>query len=158
MHGRHPHGSRGQAAMLIASPMPVFGAALRIEAQSTIWPLLLSNSGNQAKSNCCLGGRSACQSNPHCQCNRAELVRRLSEESACSLVSASVEWVWKRPYPVFPSRLMFPCRRYTPLPLDRRCFLRQAGCGFGAVALTALLSSREIDAHESATDNPHQPH
>ena len=35
---------------------------------------------------------------------------------------------------------MFPCHRYSPLPLNRRAFLRQAGCGFGAVALAALLA------------------
>jgi hypothetical protein len=39
---------------------------------------------------------------------------------------------------------MFPCRRYRPLPLDRRTFLRQAGCGFGAVALAALAAEGEL--------------
>src|SRR6266850_3457779 len=56
---------------------------------------------------------------------------------------------------------MFPCRRYTPLPLDRRLFLRQAGCGFGAVALAALWSQGEIDGAEAAAANPlapRQPH
>src|SRR5262245_7438842 len=53
---------------------------------------------------------------------------------------------------------MFACRRYTPLPLDRRHFLRQAGCGFGAVALAALLERREIGASEAAANEPiHQP-
>jgi hypothetical protein len=33
---------------------------------------------------------------------------------------------------------MYPCQRYRGLPLDRRSFLRQAGCGFGALALASL--------------------
>src|SRR5436189_3937819 len=53
---------------------------------------------------------------------------------------------------------MFPCRRYTPLPLDRRSFLRQAGCGFGAVALAALWTQRDIAGAEAKTDGPSQPH
>ncbi|HUE71857.1 MAG TPA: DUF1501 domain-containing protein, partial [Pirellulaceae bacterium] len=39
---------------------------------------------------------------------------------------------------------MFPCHRYRPLPLDRRSFLRQAGCGFGALALAALTAQGEL--------------
>ncbi len=38
---------------------------------------------------------------------------------------------------------MFPCHRYRPLPLDRRSFLRQAGCGFGVLALAALAAEGE---------------
>src|SRR5262245_15012693 len=56
---------------------------------------------------------------------------------------------------------MFPCRRYSPLPLDRRSFLRQAGCGFGAVALSALWAQGEIEGAESAKSDPlapKQPH
>jgi hypothetical protein len=34
-----------------------------------------------------------------------------------------------------------PCHNYTPVA-SRRDFLRSAGCGFGAVALTALLGER----------------
>jgi hypothetical protein len=52
---------------------------------------------------------------------------------------------------------MFPCRRYTPLPLDRRSLLRQAGCGFGAVALAALFGQREIEGAELASSNPLAP-
>src|SRR5262245_51444965 len=56
---------------------------------------------------------------------------------------------------------MFPCHRYTPLPFDRRSFLRQAGCGFGTVALAALLADRQLDGAETSTTNPlapKQPH
>jgi hypothetical protein len=56
---------------------------------------------------------------------------------------------------------MFPCHRYTPLPLDRRTFLRQAGCGFGAVALAALWSQDRLAAEEKPVSNPlapRQPH
>jgi hypothetical protein len=57
--------------------------------------------------------------------------------------------------------IMFSCRRYTPLPLDRRGFLRQAGCGFGALALAALWNNRDIaGAERSGSDSlsPRQPH
>ena len=47
---------------------------------------------------------------------------------------------------------MFPCHRYRPLPLDRRAFLRQAGCGFGALALAALWAQGEIDSPASAAE------
>src|SRR5438105_3405631 len=56
---------------------------------------------------------------------------------------------------------MFPCHRYRPLPLDRRSFLRQAGGGFGAVALAGLLAQEEIagaDVAASDTTAPRQPH
>src|SRR5688500_17604907 len=56
---------------------------------------------------------------------------------------------------------MFPCRRYTPLPLDRRSFLRQAGCGFGAVALSALWTDERIKGAEPRGGDPlapRQPH
>ena len=43
---------------------------------------------------------------------------------------------------------MFPCHRYQPLPLDRRSFLRQAGCGFGALALAALAAQGEVSLGE----------
>src|SRR6478735_5797642 len=52
---------------------------------------------------------------------------------------------------------MFPYHRHSPLPLDRRSFLRQAGCGFGAVALAALLAEGELEAAESATAGPLEP-
>ena len=58
---------------------------------------------------------------------------------------------------------MFPCHKLTPLPQSRRAFLRQAGCGFGAVALAALWAQGEIAGSEStvaSTDPlaPRQPH
>src|SRR5262245_53678488 len=56
---------------------------------------------------------------------------------------------------------MFPCHRYTPLPISRRSFLRQAGFGFGAVALSALWNSQEsIGSERSGSDplEPRQPH
>jgi hypothetical protein len=56
---------------------------------------------------------------------------------------------------------MFPCRRHSPPPLDRRSFLRQAGCGFGAVALAALWAQREVSGAEAASSDPlapKQPH
>lgn len=52
---------------------------------------------------------------------------------------------------------MFPCFRHTPLPLDRRTFLRQAGCGFGAVALAALLAERQLGGAEAVAASPLQP-
>ena len=58
---------------------------------------------------------------------------------------------------------MFPCHKLTPLPQNRRGFLRQAGCGFGAVALAALWAQGDIagaDAATATTDPlaPRQPH
>ncbi len=56
---------------------------------------------------------------------------------------------------------MFSCEKYTPLPLNRRSFLRQAGCGFGSVALAALWAQRDIAGAESASTDPlapRQPH
>jgi hypothetical protein len=57
---------------------------------------------------------------------------------------------------------MFPCHRYTPLPLNRRSFLRQAGCGFGAVALAALWAQKEIGGAEAKVNTdplaPKPPH
>src|SRR3954452_25036687 len=49
---------------------------------------------------------------------------------------------------------MFSCRRYSPLPIDRRAFLRQAGCGFASVALTAMLADEVVGQapeHETAS-------
>ena len=43
-----------------------------------------------------------------------------------------------------PRPVNYLCQRLSALPLDRRSFLRQAGCGFGAVALSALLAQGEI--------------
>src|SRR4051794_34134947 len=55
---------------------------------------------------------------------------------------------------------MFPCRRYTPLPLDRRAFLRQAGCGFASVALAAMWAEGSNAANETIADPlaPKRPH
>jgi hypothetical protein len=55
---------------------------------------------------------------------------------------------------------MFPCHRFTALPHSRRAFLRQAGCGFGAVALAALSAQGDIAGAEAGTDPlaPRQPH
>ncbi len=52
---------------------------------------------------------------------------------------------------------MFSCHRYSSLPLDRRSFLRQAGCGFGAIALAALLAERQLEGAEAAATNPLKP-
>jgi hypothetical protein len=56
---------------------------------------------------------------------------------------------------------MYPCQRLRSLPLDRRSFLRQAGCGFGALALAALWSQGELGsaalAAESAANDPLAP-
>src|SRR6478672_9982232 len=43
-----------------------------------------------------------------------------------------------------PRPARYLCQRLSPLPLDRRSFLRQAGCGFGAVALSALLAQGDF--------------
>jgi hypothetical protein len=55
---------------------------------------------------------------------------------------------------------MFPCHRYTPLPLDRRAFLRQAGGGFASVALAAMWAEEQTVADEKAFDPlaPKRPH
>src|SRR3989440_12829635 len=48
---------------------------------------------------------------------------------------------------------MSPRRRIPRTPVDRRNFLRQAGCGFGAVAMAALLADGELAGSEGgATD------
>jgi hypothetical protein len=52
---------------------------------------------------------------------------------------------------------MFPCHRYTPAPLNRRSFLRQAGCGFGAVALAALWAQNDTRGAEAANADPLVP-
>jgi hypothetical protein len=52
---------------------------------------------------------------------------------------------------------MFPCHRYRPPPLDRRGFLRQAGCGLGAVALAALWAEREIKGSGEQNRDPLAP-
>jgi hypothetical protein len=58
---------------------------------------------------------------------------------------------------------MYPCHRLTPAPHSRRSFLRQAGCGFGAVALAALWSqdaSRGAESSVASNDPlaPKSPH
>jgi hypothetical protein len=56
---------------------------------------------------------------------------------------------------------MFPCHRLTALPASRREFLRQAGCGFGAVALAALLADSDLGGAEIRGKDPlapRQPH
>jgi hypothetical protein len=55
---------------------------------------------------------------------------------------------------------MFPCHRYSPLTQNRRAFLRHAGCGFGAVALAALLANEQLAAAASIDDPlaPKPPH
>ncbi|HEX5104984.1 MAG TPA: DUF1501 domain-containing protein [Pirellulaceae bacterium] len=52
---------------------------------------------------------------------------------------------------------MYPCQRYTPAPASRRTFLRQAGCGFGAVALAALWAQNGIGGAEIASTDPLAP-
>jgi hypothetical protein len=52
---------------------------------------------------------------------------------------------------------MFPCHRYSPLPQNRRAFLRQAGCGFGAVALAALMSDEQLAAAPNSQADPLTP-
>jgi len=52
---------------------------------------------------------------------------------------------------------MYPCRRLAPPPLDRRTFLRQAGCGFGALALAALWAEGVLPGAESASGDPLAP-
>ncbi|MCU0880604.1 MAG: DUF1501 domain-containing protein [Pirellulaceae bacterium] len=58
---------------------------------------------------------------------------------------------------------MYPCHRLTPAPHSRRSFLRQAGCGFGAVALAALWAqdpSRGAESSAASSDPlaPKSPH
>src|SRR5262245_61790568 len=55
---------------------------------------------------------------------------------------------------------MFPCHRYTPPPLNRRAFLRQAGCGFESIALAAMCAEAGGVAEDRAGDPlaPKRPH
>src|SRR5688500_15153365 len=48
---------------------------------------------------------------------------------------------------------MYPCQRLRSLPLERRSFLRQAGCGFGAIALAALWSQGELGSAAVAAES-----
>ena len=54
----------------------------------------------------------------------------------------------------------FPCRRLASPPLTRRDWLQQSACGFGAVALAALLGEKEYGGHKvlaseaRETENP----
>jgi len=43
-------------------------------------------------------------------------------------------------------RFRHPCGRFLPAPLSRRAMLRQASCGFGAVAASALLHREQAPA------------
>lgn len=59
---------------------------------------------------------------------------------------------------------MFPCQRLRPAPANRREFLTQAGCGFGAMALAALaahgelpLGAAETNSDAAAARNPLAP-
>ncbi|MEX2175053.1 MAG: DUF1501 domain-containing protein [Pirellulaceae bacterium] len=52
---------------------------------------------------------------------------------------------------------MIPSPRYQPPISNRRSFLRQAGCGFGAVALAALWANNDIAAGEAAAADPLAP-
>ena len=52
---------------------------------------------------------------------------------------------------------MFACRLISPLPPNRREFLRQAGCGFGAVALAALWGQERVGGAESRPGDPLAP-
>jgi hypothetical protein len=54
---------------------------------------------------------------------------------------------------------MFRCQQLSPFPASRRAFLRQAGCGFGAVALAALLAQGDVAGAEAsaASTNPLSP-
>ena len=49
---------------------------------------------------------------------------------------------------------MFPCQRIQPSPLSRRDFLRQSACGFGAVALSAMLADDGNTAPGAVSKNP----
>ena len=57
---------------------------------------------------------------------------------------------------------MFPCHRYRSEPLSRRSFLRQSGCGFGSLALAALMAQGELGGKAAAAagdvNAPKQPH
>jgi hypothetical protein len=52
---------------------------------------------------------------------------------------------------------MYPCRRCSPPPIDRRTLLRQAGCGFGALALAALWAQGELPGAEHVGADPLAP-
>lgn len=51
-------------------------------------------------------------------------------------------------------RVMFPCQRYQAPPISRRQMLTQAANGFGAVALSSMLTDRiAIAGNDAATDS-----
>lgn len=55
----------------------------------------------------------------------------------------------------------FPCQRVRPLPGTRRAWLRQAACGFGAIAASALLATQRTqadDGREPLTTGSGLPH
>src|SRR5688500_1178544 len=52
---------------------------------------------------------------------------------------------------------MYSCERISPLPPNRREFLRQAGCGFGAVALAAMWGQERIGGAEKESGDPLAP-
>ncbi|MFP6764242.1 MAG: DUF1501 domain-containing protein, partial [Planctomycetaceae bacterium] len=49
---------------------------------------------------------------------------------------------------------MFPCHRTRPSPLSRRDFLQSSACGFGAVALSAMLADQATAAPPAGQENP----
>ncbi len=53
---------------------------------------------------------------------------------------------------------MYPCRRVADQPLTRRDMLQRSACGFGAVALSGLLTDRHYAAGTSGPFAPLKPH
>ena len=53
---------------------------------------------------------------------------------------------------------MYPCRRVADQPLTRRDMLQRSACGFGAVALSGLLTDRHYAAGASGPFAPLKPH
>ena len=53
---------------------------------------------------------------------------------------------------------LFPCNRLTEVPLTRREMLRQTACGFGGVALSAILAEQSLAGSRAATTSASPTH
>jgi hypothetical protein len=60
------------------------------------------------------------------------------------------------------NKLSNHCGKFQPLPMTRRTMLRQAACGFGSVAMAAVLGQNRLGANESIDGGVesvlHRPH
>ena len=54
--------------------------------------------------------------------------------------------------------MLFPCQRHRSVPRSRREFLQQAGQGFGATALAAMLAQQTAQADSRSPFKPRASH